>query len=203
MILACPFLSAFQGAKRGTAAAPRARATISNRSLRVAIMSSALHFGTHNGAESYRGIVWHTDHHRRKILDIMSGFVGAPRRCPPEAVSGPDGFMDFPGSDPRSGALGDARLVRRSVRSDRVRRCACPFQHGEDGAASARPARQPQERIAASEAVSPGRCVLGRKEGASILEDRRRWNAEGARNSDEMVMSGQLCSAVEFHPLPG
>jgi len=59
-------------------------------------MSSALHFGTHNGAESYRGIVWHTDHHRRKILDIMSGFVGAPRRCPPEAVSGPDGFMDFP-----------------------------------------------------------------------------------------------------------
>ena len=37
-------------------------------------MSSALHFGPHNGADSYRHIVWHTDHHRPKRLRIMSGF---------------------------------------------------------------------------------------------------------------------------------
>ena len=37
-------------------------------------MSLALHFGPHNGAESYRHIVWHTDHYRPKRLHIMSGF---------------------------------------------------------------------------------------------------------------------------------
>ena len=48
--------------------------SLSNRLLRVVILGSALHFGPHNGAESYRQIVWHTDQNRRKRLHIMSGF---------------------------------------------------------------------------------------------------------------------------------
>ena len=36
-----------------------------------------------------------------------------------------------------------------------------PFRHGEHGAASARPARQSQERVPASEAMSPRHCVSG------------------------------------------
>ncbi len=40
------------------------------------------------------------------------------------------------------------------------------------------------------------------RDGVSILDDRRRWNAKGARNSAAMVTRGQSCSAVEFHPLP-
>ena len=95
------------------------------------------------------------------------------------------------GSDPRSGAkesLSDGRLVRRTVCPDRTRGSECPFRHGEHGAAT--------------NAKSPGHCASGRKEGASILDARRRWNAEGARNSDEKVIQGQRGSAVEIHPLP-
>ena len=52
------------------------------------------------------------------------------------------------------GAPGDARLVRRAVRSVRLRRSAGPSRYGEHGAASAWSAHQPQERVAASEATS-------------------------------------------------
>lgn len=59
--------------------------------------------------------------------------------------------------------------VSRGLKSERNR-----FRHAEHGAAAAQPARQLQERIAASKAKSPAHCVSGRKEGAALSDDRRR-----------------------------
>ena len=47
-------------------------------------MGSALHFSPHNGAESYKHIVCHTDQSRRKRLHIMVSL----RRRPPVSLSG-------------------------------------------------------------------------------------------------------------------
>ena len=84
-------------------------------------------------------------------------FVDGARRCPPEDVGGPDGFMDFLEAvlDPAHEATpGHGSLVRRAVRPDRLRRGACAFLYGEHGAPAARPAGQSQERIAASETMT-------------------------------------------------
>ena len=133
-------------------------------------------------------------------------FVDGARRCPPEDVGGPDGFMDF-----LEAILDPAHEEHRAMLDwyggpfdpIRPRRSTGPFRLGEHGAAAARPARQPQERIAASEAMSPGgiayravkRARLSRMTGGNEMP-------EGAPKSDDKDMKGQSWSAVEIHPLP-
>ena len=92
-------------------------------------------------------------------------FVDGSRRCPPEDVGGPDGFMDFLEAvlDPGAAATpGHGSLVRRAVRPDRLRRGACAFLHGEHGAPAARPAGQPKERVAATETMTAAPGWAGR-----------------------------------------
>ena len=87
------------------------------------------------------------------------------RRCPPGEVGGPDRFVDFLEAvvDPaHPGTPGHGPLVRPTVRSNRVRRGAGPFRHGEHGASQVRPAGQPQERIAASETMTAASRMIGR-----------------------------------------
>ena len=73
-------------------------------------------------------------------------FVDGARRCPPEDVGGPHGFMDF-----LEAVLDQAHEQHRDMvrwyggpfDPIRLRRGACAFLHGEHGAPAARPAGQP------------------------------------------------------------
>ena len=88
---------------------------------------------------------------------VISGLCGRGQAVSAGGPRRPGRVHGHPGGGPRSGARatpGHGQLVRRAVRPDRLRRGACAFLHGEDGAPAARPAGQSQERIAASETMS-------------------------------------------------
>ena len=99
-------------------------------------------------------------------------FVDGARRCPPEDVGGPHGFMDF-----LEAVLDRAHEQHRDmigwyggpfdpISFDEARG---PFLHGEHGAPAAQPAGQSQERIAASETMTAALGMAGRIDAALNL----------------------------------
>ena len=114
-------------------------------------------------------------------------FVDGARRCPPEDVGGPDGFMDF-----LEAVLDPAHEQHR----DMVRWYSGPFDPigfdeerarfgmGEHGAPAARSTGQPQERVAATETMTVASGMAGRID-AAVSAQNRQAAAKALRNGPE------------------